>query len=632
MPAAADEGYDVVVVGAGNAALCAALAARENGARVAVLERATKREHGGNSRFTMASMRFAYDGIERPDGGGAAADRRGSRPRRLRRLHRGAVPGRSRLDQRRALRSRSGASSGERQPRHPAVDGGAGRALRAALGQPVVRRRRRPPPVLGRAHAAGRSRRPRSRARAAPRRLQGEDPRDPRDARHRPGPPARRHRRRWKWSSAASAGASARAPSFSPAAASRPTPSGGPSTSARRGASPRCAAPGTTPATASRWRSPPARARAVSGRAVTPCSGTAPLPTPATCACATPSRSTPIRSASWSTRAASASSTRASTSATTPTPATAAPCSSSPDASPGRSSTRARRRSCATSTRRLTRRAPMPRTLEELARTARRRRRRAVPRHRRAVQRGGRRTDVRSIRRARTAAARAASPSRRPTGRTAIDRPPFRAYAVTCGITFTYGGLAIDARARVLDEAGRPIPRLYAAGELVGGLFWDNYPGGAGLMAGVVFGRRAGVGAAAETAALRRLAADTLRAASITDVPSIRMTGAGLAAPGGSDDELRETRDRRPRVQRQRPRRPRSAAPTPTTSSSSSPSSTSSTSSIARSSRSSPRTSKRISVSPMRRSASSTAPRSPSSTPSSASRSGVWPTSGCARA
>ena len=80
-----------------------------------------------------------------------------------------------------------------------------------------------------------------------------------------------------------------------------------------------------------------------------------------------------------------------------------------------------------------------------------------------------------------------------------IDRPPFARYAVTCGITFTYGGLAIDARARVLDEACRPIPRLYAAGELVGGLFWDNYPGGAGLMAGSVFGRRAGIGAAGKS-------------------------------------------------------------------------------------------------------------------------------------
>jgi tricarballylate dehydrogenase len=77
-----------------------------------------------------------------------------------------------------------------------------------------------------------------------------------------------------------------------------------------------------------------------------------------------------------------------------------------------------------------------------------------------------------------------------------IDRPPFVAYGVTCGITFTYGGLAIDTGGRVLDEAHRPIPGLYAAGELVGGLFWDNYPGGAGLMAGAVFGRAAGTSAA----------------------------------------------------------------------------------------------------------------------------------------
>ena len=48
----------------------------------------------------------------------------------------------------------------------------------------------------------------------------------------------------------------------------------------------------------------------------------------------------------------------------------------------------------------------------------------------------------------------------------------------------------------------RPIPGLYAAGELVGGLFYQNYPGGAGLMAGAVFGRIAGASAAA--AALAR--------------------------------------------------------------------------------------------------------------------------------
>lgn len=52
--------YDVVVVGAGNAALCAALAAEENGARTLVLERAPESENGGNSRFTAGAIRFAY--------------------------------------------------------------------------------------------------------------------------------------------------------------------------------------------------------------------------------------------------------------------------------------------------------------------------------------------------------------------------------------------------------------------------------------------------------------------------------------------------------------------------------------------------------------------------------------------
>ncbi len=77
----------------------------------------------------------------------------------------------------------------------------------------------------------------------------------------------------------------------------------------------------------------------------------------------------------------------------------------------------------------------------------------------------------------------------------ALEAPPFQAFAVTCGITFTFGGLSVDRRARVLDDDGRPIPRLFAAGELVGGLFYDNYPGGSGLTAGAVFGRLAGRGA-----------------------------------------------------------------------------------------------------------------------------------------
>ena len=56
--------FDVVVVGAGNAGLCAALAARENGARVLVLEVAPESERGGNSRFTAGAMRVVYRGVE----------------------------------------------------------------------------------------------------------------------------------------------------------------------------------------------------------------------------------------------------------------------------------------------------------------------------------------------------------------------------------------------------------------------------------------------------------------------------------------------------------------------------------------------------------------------------------------
>ena len=78
-----------------------------------------------------------------------------------------------------------------------------------------------------------------------------------------------------------------------------------------------------------------------------------------------------------------------------------------------------------------------------------------------------------------------------------LDTPPYEAYGVTCGVTFTFGGLHIDGAGRVLDTAGDAIPGLHAAGELVGGLFYFNYPGGTGLTAGAVFGRRAGTTAAA---------------------------------------------------------------------------------------------------------------------------------------
>src|SRR6266404_5086678 len=77
-----------------------------------------------------------------------------------------------------------------------------------------------------------------------------------------------------------------------------------------------------------------------------------------------------------------------------------------------------------------------------------------------------------------------------------LDTPPYEAYAVTTGITFTFGGLKITNDAAVEDTTGHPIPGFYAAGEIVGGLFFHNYASGTGLMAGAVFGRIAGSNAA----------------------------------------------------------------------------------------------------------------------------------------
>ncbi len=81
----------------------------------------------------------------------------------------------------------------------------------------------------------------------------------------------------------------------------------------------------------------------------------------------------------------------------------------------------------------------------------------------------------------------------------AIDTPPFKAYPVTGGITFTYGGLRVDDAGAVLRPDGSAIAGLHACGELVGGVFFAGYPGGSGLTSGAVFGRRAGAGAAADS-------------------------------------------------------------------------------------------------------------------------------------
>jgi tricarballylate dehydrogenase len=73
-----------------------------------------------------------------------------------------------------------------------------------------------------------------------------------------------------------------------------------------------------------------------------------------------------------------------------------------------------------------------------------------------------------------------------------VDQPPYEGYAVTCGITFTFGGLRVSTDCEVLNTDYQPIRGLYAAGELVGGIFYFNYPGGSGLCSGAVFGKIAG--------------------------------------------------------------------------------------------------------------------------------------------
>ena len=78
-----------------------------------------------------------------------------------------------------------------------------------------------------------------------------------------------------------------------------------------------------------------------------------------------------------------------------------------------------------------------------------------------------------------------------------IAKPPFYAYSATGGITFTFGGLKVNETAQVIGTDWRPIKGLFCCGEMVGGLFYDNYPAGTGLVSGATFGRIAGRSAAA---------------------------------------------------------------------------------------------------------------------------------------
>ncbi len=77
-----------------------------------------------------------------------------------------------------------------------------------------------------------------------------------------------------------------------------------------------------------------------------------------------------------------------------------------------------------------------------------------------------------------------------------LDAPPFVAYPMTGSICFTFGGLRTDSVGRVLTPSKRPIPGLYAAGEVTG-VYYHKYPVGTSVIRGVTFGRLAGADAAA---------------------------------------------------------------------------------------------------------------------------------------
>ena len=80
-----------------------------------------------------------------------------------------------------------------------------------------------------------------------------------------------------------------------------------------------------------------------------------------------------------------------------------------------------------------------------------------------------------------------------------LDKAPYMAVKVGCGVTFTFGGLAVDPKTSgvISNLNGVVVPGVFWAGEMVGGLFYENYPGGSGLTSGAVFGRKAGIHAAA---------------------------------------------------------------------------------------------------------------------------------------
>ncbi len=268
----ADQAADVIVVGGGNAAFCAALAAQEQGAKV--------RDAGSGARGRVGRQQPLHRGLgarrlqrrRRHQDAGSRPHPAGDRRDRLRHLHGRPVLRRHGAGDAEPRRSRPGRAAGHQELRHLLLAARQGHPLHPDLRPPGVQDRRQVQ-VLGRAHGRGGRRRP------GPHQ---DGDRCGEQARHRhPLPDARAQpavRRRAASRACASATTAWKATctasrSCSPAAASRPIPNGARAISGPAGTSPRCAARASTPATASAWRSRSAPQRAATGRAATRCNG-----------------------------------------------------------------------------------------------------------------------------------------------------------------------------------------------------------------------------------------------------------------------------------------------------------------------------------------------------------------------
>ena len=458
----------VVVVGAGNAGLCAALAAAEQGARVTVLERAPPEERGGNSAFTAGAMRVAYDGVDdlrrlMPDLTEAEiADHRLRRlpgGRRSTTTWRGSPSTGADPDLAEILVNAQPADRCEwmryQGVRFGPIYGRAGvqggRPVQASGAAWRSRRRAAARAWSTALHAAG-AKRPGIEIRYglaalhAARRRDGVDGvravtggTDGRPARQRGRAGLRR--------------------------ASRPTPSGAPATSVPAGTWPRSAAPGSTPATASGWPSTWARRRTATGPAATPWAGTATRRSSATCAVGDgfQKHSYPFGimvNADGQRFVDEGADFRNYTYAKYGREilGPARPVRLADLRREGRPAC------CATST--ASGRSPR----------SRRTRSRSSPASWTGVDPDGFLATVKALQRGRDDG-RPVQSQRQGRPRTAawrfpksnwanrLDTPPFEAYAVTCGITFTFGGLRIDPRrARCSTIDGQPIPGLFACG------------------------------------------------------------------------------------------------------------------------------------------------------------------------